>query len=98
MTDVSDLLKNLDEIKKQTNLPLERRLLDTALWFHKNKDHIPRENVNARIDFLEKAFDCHLEMMVMYLDRMQEVEGRKQGSSLWLPNGMVDIETGRRYG
>ena len=98
MTDVADLLKNLDAIREQTNLPFERRLLDTALYFHKNKDSIPRANLQARVDFFEKVMDCYLEMMVMCLDRMQEVEGRKQGTSLWLPKGMVDVETGKRWG
>jgi len=82
------MIKRLEEIAERTDLPYEKRLMETALWFHKNKDHIPREAVDKRCDFLEKTLDCVLEMLAMSLQRMQEAEGRASSSSLWLPNGM----------
>jgi len=94
----NELIKKLEQISTETSLPLEKRLIDTAVWFHNNKDRIPRENALNRLDFLEKTMDIFLEMIAMNVDRMRMAEGRKGGSSLWLPNGMMDTETGQRYG
>lgn len=97
-TDITDgLIRQLEAISNETRLPLERRLIDTAVWFHKNKDRIPRHEVEKKVEFLTKAFDIFIEMTAMLVDRIQESEGRPKGSSLWLPNGMVDIDTGRRF-
>ena len=89
MPDITtQLIRRLEELSTERHLPLERRLIDTALWFHKNKDRIPRDNLAKRLDFLEKALDIHIEMVAMLVDRMQMSEGRPAGRSLWLPNGM----------
>jgi hypothetical protein len=64
-------------------------MIDTAVWFHKNKDRIPREALDKRVDFLEKTVDIFLEMMAMSMDRIQKAEGRRKSDSLWLPNGMT---------
>jgi len=77
------LIRELEEISKNTKLPLEKRLIDTAVWFHKNKDRIPRENLAKRLDFLEKAFDIILEVYALTLRRLHEAEDRP-GSGLWL--------------
>lgn len=87
MADLNDLLKEVDEISTRTHLPYERRLCDTAVWFIKNKDRVPKEDVHKRLEFLEKGFLCMLELFAMSLDRQQQVENRP-GSSLWLPNGL----------
>ncbi len=82
------MIRRLEEIAARTELPYERRLVDTAVWFHKNKDLIPREALDKRVDFLEKTVDILLEMLAMNLERLQGTEGRAASSSLWLPNGM----------
>lgn len=86
MTDMSDLIKKAEEISARTELPYERRLVDTAVWFIKNKDRIPREDLPKRCDFLEKTLEITLELFALSLDRQHKIEGRSQ--SLWLPNGM----------
>jgi hypothetical protein len=82
------MIQKLEDIAHRTELPYEKRLMETALWFHKNKDRIPREAMAKRVDFLETAVDCLLEMLAMNLERLQGTEGRAASSSLWLPNGM----------
>jgi len=89
MTVITDgLIKKLEQISTDTHLPLEKRLIDTAVWYHKNKDTIPKSNVEKRVEFLEKTFDIFLELIAMQVERTQRVEG--YGSdSLWLPKGMT---------
>lgn len=87
-----ELIRKLEAIHNETHLPLERRLIDTAVWFHKNKDRIPRNEVERRLDFLFKTLDIHLELVALLVDRMQLAEGRKKSDSLWLPRGGTYID------
>ena len=82
------MIKKLEEIAERTDLPYEKRLMETALWFHKNKDRMPSDDLRKRLDFMELVMDHLMEMMAMSLQRMQEAEGRAYSSNLWLPNGM----------
>ena len=98
MSEINDsLIRKLEEISTETHLPLEQRLIDTAIWYHKNRERIPSENLKSRLDFTEKAFDIMLEMIAMLVNRMQLAEGRPKSRSLWMPNGMkvTNTETGK---
>ncbi len=75
--------------------PLERRLADTALWYHSNKDRIPRDNLAARQAFLEKGFWIMLEINALLLERIRQGSGSK---ALWLPAGMVHQDAKARFG
>ncbi len=86
------LINKLEAIHDETRLPLEKRLIDTAVWYHKNKDRIPKENLAKRLDFLSKAFDIQLELTALLVDRMQITEGRGKSESLWMPNGGTYID------
>ena len=98
MTEITDsLIKQLEEISTDTLRPLERRLTDTAVWFYKNKDLIPRENLTARVDFLESTISVFLEMVAMSVDRLQVAEGRQKSESLWLPQGVEVKGDMRRF-
>ena len=88
MTELTqELINKLEAIHQETHLPLERRLIDTAVWYHRNKDRIPEHEVKKRLDFLSTAFNIQLEIMIMLVDRMQVAEGRKKSDTLWLPRG-----------
>ena len=78
------LLQQLEKIDAQAHLPLERRLIETAVWFHRNAPRIPDTDLKKRCDFQEKSIDILLEILGMVVQRLQEVEGRGH-SSLWLP-------------
>lgn len=84
----SQLIDQLERLSEDNALPLERRLINTAVWFHKNKDRIPREALDKRVDFLEKTLDIFIELTALTVDRMQIMEGRHKSESLWLPNGI----------
>lgn len=88
-TITSQLLAQLEELQHNTNLPFEKRLIHTAIWYHKNKSRIPRENLANRLDFLEKTLDITLELFAMSLERLQLNEGRPKSANLWLPSGMT---------
>lgn len=89
MSEITEqLISRLEHLNNETRLPLEKRLIETAVWFHRNKDHIPRNDLRKRIDFLEKALDIFLEMTAMIVDRAQMNEGRAKSESLWLPKGV----------
>jgi len=83
----SELVNKLESMSNNSNLPLEKRLIDLAVWFHKNKDSLPKCEVVRRLDFLTKTIDIQLELVAMLMDRLQQAEGRKKSSSLWTING-----------
>ena len=93
-----NLIKELEELSSRSELPLERRLVDTAIWFHRNRDRIPRENLPKRLDFLEKTLDIFLELTALTVDRVQQAEGRPKSRSLWLPSGVSVEGDVRRFG
>ena len=74
---------------------LEQRLADTALWFHENKDRIPRDDLGKRHAFLEKGFWCLLEINVLLLQRLREERGSK---NLYLPSNINVSGDVRKFG
>jgi hypothetical protein len=83
---IEDLLHNATASGNRT---LERRLADLAIWFYRNKSRIPLDNLASRQAFLQKGFWIMLEINALLLERLQEIETSKRGSSnLWLPRGM----------
>lgn len=83
------LIDKLDHILNTGgHLPLERRLIDTAIWFHRNKPRLARENVLGRLAFLEQTCDILVEMLALVTERLQVAEGREKHASLWIPKGM----------
>jgi hypothetical protein len=93
----TQLLDQLNTMSTETAQPLERRLIDLAVWFHKNKDRIPKNDVEKRADFFEKTLDIHLELVALLVQRLERAEGRRH-SPLWVPNGIRDNKTGVKYG
>ena len=89
------LLKQLEGLATESTRPLEKRLIDTAVWFHRNKDRI--DDPLRKIEFLTTTLDIHLELVAMLAQRVQQVEGLKS-QSLYLPRGIVDADTGQRFG
>ena len=73
---------------------LERRLADTAVWFHKNMSHIPLDNLAARQMFLQKAFWILLEIQALLLERMRD----DKQTNLWLPKGMELMGDIKKFG
>ncbi len=76
------------------NKLLERRLADTSIWFYKNMENIPIDNLAARQAFLQKAFWIILEIQALLLERMRE----DKKSGLWLPSGMEVTGDVRKFG
>lgn len=74
---------------------LEQRLADTALWFHENKERIPKDDLRKRHEFLEKGFWCLLEINVLLLQRLREERGSK---ALYLPNSIAVAGDVRKFG
>jgi hypothetical protein len=70
------------------NRPLEQRMADLTVWFYKNVEHIPRDNLAARQVFLEKAMWTMVEIQAMLLERIRETTGSK---GLFIPRG-INVE------
>jgi hypothetical protein len=83
----NELINKLEQISDSTHLPLEQRLMDTAIWFHRNKDEI--SDIPKKVEFLTKTLDIFLELTAMIVDRQQQVEGRRKSTALWMPRGMT---------
>ena len=82
------LINKLEHLSEDNELPLERRLINTAVWFHRNKDRIPPEALDKKIEFMEKSMDIMIELFALTVERMQKVESHGTSASLWLPNGI----------
>ena len=78
-------VKELEKIAKKVHLPLEKHLLNTAVWFHKNKGRIPDENLKERVAFLEKSLDIFLDLAALTMQRIQRVEQRPKSSPIFIP-------------
>jgi len=84
-------IRELESMSSVDHLPLEKRLIDTAVWYNKNKKRIPAGNLPKRCEFLEKTCDILIELLALTVTRIQGTEGRPKGSMLWLPNG-INVE------
>lgn len=92
---IEDLLHNASASGNRT---LERRMADTAVWFYKNKERIPLDNLASRQVFLQKAFWILLEVNALLLERVHELEAGKRGSRhLWLPRGIKLSDNEREF-
>lgn len=80
------LLDKLEKIANATNKPLEKRMIQLAVWYYRNNERITQ--VEKRLEFHDIFINNLLETMVMMLERIQKAEGRGSSSSLWLPSGM----------
>lgn len=84
-------------VQASGNRPLERRLADLTLWFHRNKGRLTRDNLASRQDLLEQAFWIMLEVQALLLERNHELEAAKRGmSNLWLPRG-IRVDGGQEF-
>lgn len=81
------LLNEMEKLSEDGMLPLERRLLNTAVWFHRNRGRLDGTDLQRRLDFLEKVLDIFMELFALTVDRMQKAEGRPQSAKLWMPRG-----------
>lgn len=88
MDEKRKLIHDLEGIAKNVTLPLERRLIDTAVWFHQNKDRIPEENLASKVEFLTKSLDITLELIAMLAERLHQAEHRQVSERLYLPKGI----------
>jgi len=60
-----------------------------TIWFYKNRDRIPVNNLTARQAFIEKSMWIMTELMALLIERQHDLEALKRGRSrLWLPNGI----------
>lgn len=71
----------------------EDRLRDWVIWYKEHEKQIPRDNLAKKLEFMEKAVDGVLELLVMTAKDVQELEKRNGRGSLWLP-GSVKIDGG----
>lgn len=85
----TSLMERLENNASDMGNPLlERRLADLAIWYFQNRNRIGRDDIPRRQDFLEKAFWVQMEVIALMAERIQELEGKKMGSELWLPKGV----------
>lgn len=82
------LMQELDALaESETARPDIRRLADMYVWFQKNWPHI--EDPVKKVDFLGRALDLQLDVMVKMLNQIQVMGGRPTTSnSLWTPSGI----------
>lgn len=71
----------------------EDKVRDVAVWYFENRNRIPPENVRKRLDFMDKAVKCLLEIIAMQAKDIQELEQRRPRAKLWLPSS-VKVDNG----
>lgn len=80
------------------NKTMERRLADLVIWYYKNRQQIPPDNLAARNALNEKALWISLEMFALLAERIHDLEGTQAGSHLWTPSGVAVGGDLRRFG
>lgn len=83
MRDRNRLIDELEQNVKRSDRPLERRLADLTVWFFRNLERIPADNVPKRVELLEVAFRVQLEVIALLLERL-----KKDKPQLLLPTGV----------
>lgn len=81
---VEELARKASGIQK----PLERRLADLTIWMYHNRRDVPQENLGARVKLLETGLWTLLEVCALLLERQHSLEAGRNGSELWLPDGV----------
>ena len=87
--DVHKLQGILSEIEQRAGdqgLPLERMLIDVAVWYFKNQPRIGKDDVHKRLAFLERCLECMMDANALMVDRLHSAEGRKSaGNGVLIP-------------
>ena len=91
------IIKELEEISSNEHRPLERRLIDTAVWFSKNKDRIPKHDLEKKVEFLTQTMNILLELFALNIERLRQVDGHTS-ERLWLPKGLNASGDMKRFG
>ncbi len=79
------LCRDIEARAGEMGLPLERCLIDVAVWYFRNKGRLAPENVVKRLQFLEKTVECMMEMNALLVDRLHQAEGRKNAPNILIP-------------
>ena len=87
--DVHKLQGILSEIEQRAGdqgLPLERMLIDVAVWYFKSQPRIGKDDVHKRLAFLERCLECMMDINALLVDRLHAAEGRKNpGATILIP-------------
>lgn len=71
----------------------EDKVRDLVVWYFENRTRIPANNLSKRLDFMDKAMKCSLEVIADMLKDIQLLEQRSPRGRLWLPSSVqVDSE------
>ena len=93
------LLSELEYNARASNQqPLERRLADLTIWYYRNKERIPIDNLASKAAFLEKTIWILLEVCALQTERLHELEHRGSAKGLYLPRGLTVEGDVRKYG
>jgi hypothetical protein len=80
------LITAMEHALETAEAPFDRRLLETGIWYYKNAQRIPEENLKGRLELQEKTNEIVLEMFAMVLERIRKAEGRS--NVLFTPKGL----------
>lgn len=78
--------------------PLERRLADLTLWYKRNRDRIPPDNLASRYALMDKALWISFEALALAVERIHELEGQRAGAHIWVPKGVAVNGDLRKFG
>lgn len=55
---------------------LDREAVDIGVWYVNNKNRIPTNNLEARLNFLEKTLDVLINIILLSTKDIKNLEGR----------------------
>ena len=73
----------------------ENKMAEVAKWYYFHKDTIPRDNLRARIEFLETVINNFLLVQTYIQEDVQKLEGRRK---LFIPSGVQVGGSLKRFG
>lgn len=85
-------------VKASGGRPLERRLADLTIWFHKNRATIDQLNLAAKQVFMEKAMWVLIETLALTVERLHVLENERKPGRLWTVRGLSVSGDLRRFG
>jgi hypothetical protein len=77
---------------------LEKRTVEWGVWYHENKNRIPRMDFERRLAFYEKTIDGLIELLAIAAEDIRTLEGRKRSNTLYMPNGVAVTGDIRKFG
>lgn len=72
MQGVPQLIDRLEQAAKNAHSPLEERVANTVVWWYKNRERIPADNLGKRLEFQGEMITVLLDIIGLMVERQNQ--------------------------